>query len=95
MFAPFDEIEEAIGPSFPVPAPADIIGGIDGVISQAAASMDEDDVAVLMGVATTDGNAKAAFVLKTEHGLSAVLWFERKDGHNAGGVGVMKTWKRR
>jgi hypothetical protein len=97
MFAPFDEIEEAVGPVIPVPvpAPAEIIGGIDSVIRDATANMDEDDVAALMGVATTDGNAKVAFVVKTEGGLSAVLWFERKDGGHAGGVGIMKTWKRR
>jgi hypothetical protein len=37
MFAPFDEIEEAVGPVIPVPvpAPAEIIGGIDGVIRDA------------------------------------------------------------
>lgn len=97
MFAPFDEIEESIGPviPIPVPSPSEIIGGVDTVLRDAAASMDEDDVAALMGVATTDGNAKAAFVVKTEGGLSAVLWFERKDGGHSGGVGVMKTWKRR
>jgi hypothetical protein len=97
MFAPFNEIEEAVGPVIPVPvpAPAEIIGGIEGVIGDAAAKLDDDDFAMLMAVATTDGNAKVAFVMNTESGWTPMLWFERKDGQNLGGVGIMKTWKRR
>lgn len=95
MFAPFDEIEEAAGPVIPVPAPADLITSIDGLIGDAAAKLGPDDIAMLLAVATTDGNGKAVFVMNTESGWKPVLWFERKDGQNAGGIGVMKTWKRR
>jgi hypothetical protein len=96
MFAPFNEIEEAVGPVIPVPvpAPAEIIGGIEGVIGDAAAKLDDDDFAMLMAVATTDGNAKVAFVMNTASGWQPVIWFERKDGQNVGGIGVVKTWKR-
>jgi hypothetical protein len=95
MFAPFDEIEEELGPVAlaPPPTPAGAVA-VGSVIRDAVATLEDDDCAALMGMATSDGTVKAAFVVKTDNGWNAVAWFERKDGHNAGGVGVMKTWKR-
>ena len=94
MFAPFAEIEDELGPVDLTATPANIAGSIGGVIREAASRLDDDDMAALMGVATTDGHVKAALVVKTDNGWSAVAWFERKDGENVGGLGIMKTWKR-
>lgn len=95
MFAPFSEIEDEIGSVELTATPANIAGSVGGVIREAASRLDDDDMAALMGVATSDGTVKAAFVMRTESGWSAVAWFQRSDGQNVGGVGVMKTWKRR
>ena len=94
MFAPYAEIEDAIGPVQEIPAPSTLIGGIHSAIGDAVASLGPDDVAALMALATSDGGAKVAFVAKSESGWSAVAWFQRADGQNSGGIGVLKTWKR-
>ena len=94
MFAPLTEIEDELGPVELAPPPSALLGGVSAVIRDAAANLDEDDMAALMGMATSDGTVKAAFVVRTETGWNAVAWFQRSDGQNVGGVGIMKTWKR-
>lgn len=97
MWAPLDEIEEELGPveMAAPPTPGQLMTSIDGMIGDAAAKLGPDDVAMLLAVATSDKNGKAVFVMNTESGWKPVLWFERKDGNNVAGVGVLKTWKRR
>jgi hypothetical protein len=90
MFAPFDEIEAELG-SVELTMPPPDTGS---VIRDAVASLGPDDMAALMGTATSDGTVKAALVVRTDNGWSAVAWFARLDGQNVGGVGILKTWKR-
>lgn len=96
MFAPFDEIEESLGPVelAPPPSPAHAVESMT-IIRDAVSKLDADDCAALVGMATSDGNVRAAFVMRTDSGWHAMAWVERKDGQNAGGIGIMKTWKRR
>lgn len=101
MFAPLGEIEEELGTTVqivPAPSPAEIVGGIDGVISEALKAMEDDDQFLLMGVATADsqGNkgGKLAFLARTPGGFEAAFWLSHERGDTSVGLGLIKRWKR-
>lgn len=95
MMAPFDEIAEELGGSVRETDPAELVGSVGSLMKASTATLGENDVAALMGVVDQHGNTKAAFVIRTENGWTATVWYEREDGQNNFGAGIMKTWKRR
>jgi hypothetical protein len=76
--------------------PGNVVGGVDRVLSEAIDAMDDDDVALLMGAATTDGDVKLMYVHRNERGDFAwTVWFEHTQATGAAaGVGLLKRWKR-
>jgi hypothetical protein len=75
--------------------PTQLIDETVGVLKAATAHLEEDDLVLLMGTATTKGDARLAVVVRTAGGLELTGWYQhtKATGHEAG-VGLIKRWKR-
>jgi hypothetical protein len=75
--------------------PVQLIEETAGVLRAATAQLEEDDLVLLMGTATTKGDARLAVVVRTAGGLEVTGWYQhtKATGHEAG-VGLIKRWKR-